>query len=306
MPTLNWIGKDAVSGHHQQVPFRLLEDDDAHAVNADGSDSAAHDNLLVEGDNLEALKALLPHYAGAVKCVYIDPPYNTGNEGWSYNDNVDSPQIRRWLHETVGGEAEDLSRHDKWLSMMQPRLMLLHELLAEDGSLWMSIDDNEVHHARALLDSIFGRQNFVTDVVWQKRYTRSNNTSGFTSVVDHTLVFQKTSAFSPNLMPRTDEADDRYSNPDNDERGPWKAIPFLNPLSPEERPNLCYEIVQPHTGEKIYPDKKAWRSEESVYEKHLKENRIWWGSENDSSVPNVKIFLSEVRDGMTPINFWDY
>lgn len=158
VPTLNWIGKDAVSGHHQQVPFRLLENDDAHAVNADGGDSDAHDNLLVEGDNLEALKSLLPHYAGAVKCVYIDPPYNTGNEGWSYNDKVDSPQIRRWLHETVGSEAEDLSCHDKWLSMMHPRLMLLHELLAEDGSFWMSIDETRsTTPARSLIASSGGR-----------------------------------------------------------------------------------------------------------------------------------------------------
>ena len=145
MPTLDWIGKKAVINHHRQVPYRLLHCDDQLSA---GDRNAG--NLLVQGDNLEALKALLPYYAGQVKCIYIDPPYNTGNEGWVYNDNVNSPEIRKWLGAVVGKEAEDLSRHDKWLSMMYPRLSLLREFLREDGAIFVSIDDNEVQNLRGL------------------------------------------------------------------------------------------------------------------------------------------------------------
>ena len=180
MPTLEWIGKKAVVNHHREVPFRLLQCDPALSVG-----DADSGNLLVQGDNLEALKALLPYYAGKVKCIYIDPPYNTGNENWIYNDNVNSPEIKAWLGKVVGSEAEDLSRHDKWLCMMYPRLALLREFLGEDGAIFVSIDDNEVAHLRLLMDEVFGPQHFVTQIEWQKRYTRSNNTAGFTTVVEH-------------------------------------------------------------------------------------------------------------------------
>lgn len=161
MPTLDWIGKSAVVNHHREVPYRLLEDDPALSVGEPGSG-----NLLVEGDNLEALKALLPYYAGQVKCIYIDPPYNTGNEGWAYNDNVNAPEIRKWLHKVVGGEAEDLSRHDKWLCMMYPRLTLLRQFLREDGVIFVSIDDNEAHHLTALMNEIFLPANQLAALVW--------------------------------------------------------------------------------------------------------------------------------------------
>ena len=145
MPTLNWIGKDAVVKHHKEVPFRLLEPVPAFACgDGEGRDSG---NLIVQGDNLHALKALLPRYAGQVKCIYIDPPYNTGNEGWVYNDNVNSPEIRSWLGKVVGKEGETLDRHDRWLCMMYPRLVLLKQLLREDGAIFVSIDDNEIGRA---------------------------------------------------------------------------------------------------------------------------------------------------------------
>jgi adenine-specific DNA-methyltransferase len=163
MPTLNWIGKEAVVDHHRRVPTRLLECDRALSV---GDPDA--ENLLVEGDNLEALKALLPRYRGQVKCIYIDPPYNTGNEGWVYNDNVNDPRIRKWLGDVVGKEAEDLCRHDKWLCMMYPRLALLREFLRDDGAIFVSIDDNEVATLRLMLDEIFGPRNFVASIIWQK------------------------------------------------------------------------------------------------------------------------------------------
>lgn len=163
MPTLDWIGKQAVVNHHREVPYRLIHcDGDLSAGDAES------DNLLVQGDNLEALRALLPYYAGKVKCIYIDPPYNTGNEGWVYNDNVNSPEMKAWLGQVVGKEAEDLSRHDKWLCMMYPRLRLLREFLNQEGTIAISIDENEISNLITLMDEVFGRQNRVSTIVWQK------------------------------------------------------------------------------------------------------------------------------------------
>ena len=163
MPTLNWIGKEAVVNHHHQVPFHLLKDVPELACGDPGSG-----NLIVQGDNLVALKALLPYYAGQVKCIYIDPPYNTGNEGWAYNDNVNSPLIRDWLGKAVGKEAEDLSRHDKWLCMMYPRLALLRQFLREDGVIFVSIDDNELANLLFIMEEVFGAQNHLATIVWEK------------------------------------------------------------------------------------------------------------------------------------------
>jgi len=162
MPTLNWIGKEAVIKHHKDVPFRLLEP--VPELSCGSEDSG---NLIVQGDNLHALKALLPRYAGKVKCIYIDPPYNTGNEGWVYNDNVNSPDIRKWLGEVVGKEGETLDRHDRWLCMMYPRLVLLKQFLSDDGVIIVSIDDDEVHHLRELLDEIFGIKRRLATFVWR-------------------------------------------------------------------------------------------------------------------------------------------
>lgn len=162
MPTLDWIGKGAVVRHHKDVPYRLLEPVKKLSL---GLGEAS--NLIVQGDNLQALKALLPRYSGQIQCIYIDPPYNTGNEGWIYNDNVNSPEIKNWLDETVGKEGEDLSRHDKWLCMMYPRLLMLKQLLSEDGAIFVSIDDTEVHHLRLLMDEIFGSQKRIATFSWR-------------------------------------------------------------------------------------------------------------------------------------------
>jgi adenine-specific DNA-methyltransferase len=162
MPTLNWIGKAAVETHHKRVPFRLLEPVDG--LSCGDKDTG---NLIVQGDNLLALKALLPRFAGEVKCIYIDPPYNTGNEGWVYNDNVNSPEILKWLGEVVGKEGETLDRHDRWLCMMYPRLVLLKQFLRDDGVIFVSIDDDEVHHLRLLMDEIFGVKSRLATLVWK-------------------------------------------------------------------------------------------------------------------------------------------
>ncbi len=184
MPTLNWIGKKAVVNHHREVPYRLLNCDKSLSA---GDPEAG--NLLVQGDNLEALKALLPYYAGKVRCIYIDPPYNTGSESWVYNDNVNSPEIKVWLGVTVGKEAEDLSRHDKWLCMMYPRLRLLREFLTDDGVILVSIDDNESSYCDLLMELIFGSNNFVSRLIWEKG--RKNDAKLFSSGHDYILVYAR-------------------------------------------------------------------------------------------------------------------
>ncbi|MDZ4785414.1 MAG: site-specific DNA-methyltransferase, partial [bacterium] len=163
MPSLNWIGKEAVTNHDKEVPFRLLKKIKTASV---GDESQ---NLIIHGDNLEGLKALMPHYYEKVKCIYIDPPYNTGKEEWIYNDKVNSAKIKKWLGKVVGPSSEDLTSHDKWLCMMYPRLKLLRDLLSDDGLIFVSIDENEEHHLRLLMDEIFGAANFIEKIIWNKR-----------------------------------------------------------------------------------------------------------------------------------------
>ena len=219
MPTLNWIGKEAVVKHHKDVPFRLLEPQPELSCGAEASG-----NLIVQGDNLHALKALLPRYAGQVKCIYIDPPYNTGNEGWVYNDNVNSPEIRKWLGAVVGKEGETLDRHDRWLCMMYPRLVLLKQFLREDGAIFVSIDDNEVATLRLMMDEIFGAKNFVATVLWQKVYSPKNSARHLSEDHDYIVIYAaKADTWKPNLLGRTESQDSAYKNPDNDPRGIWKT-----------------------------------------------------------------------------------
>lgn len=185
MPTLNWIGKDAVVNHDKEVPFRLLKKVKSASV-------GNSQNLVIHGDNLEALKALMPFYTGKVKCIYIDPPYNTGNEGWVYNDKVNSPKIKKWLGKVVGRDSEDLCRHDKWLCMMYPRLKLLRDLLSDEGLIFISIDDNEHCSLRGISDEIFGEENFVTTFIWKKKST-STNVAGaqVSSLTDFVVCYRK-------------------------------------------------------------------------------------------------------------------
>ena len=190
MPTLQWVGKDKVVNHHLDVPFRVLNKVSSFRA-AEGTPANSTDNRIIHGDNLEALKSLLPEFEGKVKCIYIDPPYNTGNEGWVYNDAVNDPKIKRWLGQVVGKEGEDLSRHDKWLCMMYPRLKLLHRLLHDDGSIWVSIDDNAVGLLRPLLDEIFGGANFVATVIWEKADSPRNSARQFSTDHDYILVYSK-------------------------------------------------------------------------------------------------------------------
>ena len=258
MPTLEWIGKDKVINHHQQVPFRVL--DRKYSFDAEGQHDADNgsENMVIRGDNLEALKALLPRYEGRVKCIYIDPPYNTGNEGWVYNDNVNDPKIKKWLGEVVGKEGEDLTRHDKWLCMMYPRLKLLQRLLAEDGAIFISINDTELPNLRLICDEIFGSNCFVSNISWQRTYSTRNDSKGIVNEVEHVLAYSKQQNWSPNKLPRTEAMDSIYKNPDNDVKS-WTSD---NPFAPgaATHQGMVYAIQHPFTGKMIYPSNGAcWR-----------------------------------------------
>ncbi|WP_373838223.1 site-specific DNA-methyltransferase [Methanospirillum sp.] len=270
-------------------------------------------NIFIEGDNLDALKLLQESYLNAVKMIYIDPPYNTGND-FIYNDTfvMDSDEYDEEIEviDEVGNRmfknGTDRGRyHSDWCSMLYPRLKLAKNLLRDDGVIFVSIDDNEIHNLRKMMDEIFGEENFLVNICWQKRYTRSNNTVSFTNVIEYLLVYSKDPIFTPNLLPRTEETDSRYSNPDNDPRGNWKGASFLNPLSPEKRRKLCYPIKNPNTNQITYPTTNAWRRSKEEFIKLSQDNRLYWGIDGKQPVPSIKVFLSEVR-GLTPINFWSH
>ena len=260
MPTLEWIGKDKVVNHHQHVPYRVLEE--KYTYNAE-----RRDNMIIRGDNLEALKALLPKHEGKIKCIYIDPPYNTGNEGWVYNDNVNDPKIKKWLGEVVGKEGEDLSRHDKWLCMMYPRLKLLQKLLAEDGAIFISIDDNEVYNLKGICDEIFGSNCFVSNISWQRTYSMRNDSKGIPAEIEHILVYSKRPDWIPGRLPRTADMDSKYKNPDNDPNGAWQNTTAFAPGGSTHQ-GMVYAIQHPFSGKMIYPTMDAhWRySQEAMLE----------------------------------------
>src|ERR1035437_4883686 len=207
MPTLNWIGKDKVVNHHNDVPFRVLDHKYGYsAENGEQSIEVKSGNKIIHGDNLEALKALLPEYEGRIKCIYIDPPYNTGNEGWVYNDNVNDPKIKKWLHTVVGKEGDDLSRHDKWLCMMYPRLKLLHKLLSEDGLFFISIDNFEFNYLSLLLEEIFGRKNFIETLIWKKSYGGGAKSKYAVNLHEYIYFYAKNINLIPELaLPADDD-----------------------------------------------------------------------------------------------------
>lgn len=259
MPTLEWIGKDKVVNHHQEVPYRVLERQYSYDGAGQHAEDNGSENMIIHGDNLEALKALLPRYEGKVKCIYIDPPYNTGNEGWVYNDNVNVPKIKKWLGEVVGKEGEDLSRHDKWLCMMYPRLKLLQRLLAEDGVIFISIDDNELYNLKSICDEIFGLSCFVSNISWQRTYSMRNDSQGIPAEIEHILVYSKKPMWIPSKLPRTEEMNSKYKNPDNDPQGPWQNTTAFAPGGTTHQ-GMVYAIQHPFTGKMMYPTRDAhWR-----------------------------------------------
>jgi site-specific DNA-methyltransferase (adenine-specific)/adenine-specific DNA-methyltransferase len=238
-----------------------------------------------------------------VKCIYIDPPYNTGNENWVYNDNVNSPEIRQWIKATVGKEGEDLSRHDKWLCMMYPRLALLRDFLTEDGAIFVSIDDVEVGHLRLVMDEIFGPRHFIANFVWQSKDTPGNNSSGVAETHNHVLAYKRSERFVPNLLGRNEKQLSTYTNQDNDPRGPWLGTPLTRA---EHRDRDYYELKNP-AGRKVFPPKgSSWRRPPAKMKELAIESRIWWGKDGNAEFPMEKKFLSEVKEGVVNQTWWPY
>ena len=218
MPTLEWIGKDKVVNHHLDVPFRVLERKYSFDENGQHNEDNGSENMIIRGDNLEALKALLPRYEGRVKCIYIDPPYNTGNEGWVYNDNVNDPKIKKWLGEVVGKEGEDLTRHDKWLCMMYPRLKLLQKLLADDGVIFVSLDFHEQPVMRLIMDEIFGVSNYVSEIACVNKPSGRSDDKYIATAHESIIVYRKSPLLVLGGFEPEEKITKRYNKRDTDGR----------------------------------------------------------------------------------------
>jgi adenine-specific DNA-methyltransferase len=293
MPLLSWFNRDADLTRAARAPYRLLEP--VVSLSYGEPDSP---NMLIEGDNLDALKALLPYYAGQVRCVFIDPPYNTRSAFEQYDDNLE---------------------HSKWLSMMYPRLELIKELMADDGSLWVTLDDNEAHYFKVIVDEIFGRRNFIASIAWRKRDGAPNDRT-IGSVHDHLMVWGKAkTAVSKatlaeqhfNLMTRTDKANAQYrvfterSGPDP--RGPFRKIDTTaNGKGGRFVQSLFYGITNPYTGEEVWPRKgTCWRHKKSDMEALQADGRLYWGVDGQATTPMRKLFLHEAKAGMTTPTIWE-
>lgn len=279
MPILNWLDRDKDVKAAENVPYRLLEVDPELSY---GDPEA--ENMLIEGDNLEALKALLPYYAGQVKCIYIDPPYNTRSAFEHYDDNLE---------------------HTKWLSMMYPRLELLRELLSEDGSIWVNIDDNEAHYLKVIMDEIYGRKNFIINAIWQKKFSPQNDAKYISDQHDHIIVFAKCKeVWRPNKI-KVEDGNSRAKNLDDDSRGVWKSVDYTCNKNNKERPNLYYAIKQPNTGEEIWPKETAvWRFSKDRHKENVENNLVYWGKTGENKVPRFKKFQQgEVGQVPTSIFF---
>ncbi|MCK6422008.1 MAG: site-specific DNA-methyltransferase [Aquabacterium sp.] len=283
MPTLDWFDREAAFRTAQQVPTRVLRPHTAGHTFGSGDG-----NLLVQGDNLEALKALLPFYRGRVKCVFIDPPYNTKSAFEHYDDNLE---------------------HSKWLSMMLPRLQLLREFLREDGSIWVTIDDNEGHYLKVLMDEVFGRGNFVSNVVWEKVYTPKSNGRVLSSDHDHVIVHSRSPLFLEtgwNMVPRSDEQKSRFKNPDEDPLGPWRTYPLdVRTDDGARREKYRYVVTLP-SGREVRPAAgRHWALPEEEFARQRELGEIYFGRDGDAT-PTKKVYLKDARDGVIARTWWPY
>jgi len=270
-------------------------------------------HLFIEGDNLEVLKLLQKSYHKKVKMIYIDPPYNTGKEFIypdKFADNLGT--YLRYTHQTdaeglkLSANAETSGRyHTNWLNMMLPRLKLARNLLRDDGLIFISIDENEAANLRKLCDEVYGEENFVVSIVWEKRFTRSNNAKMFATLTESLLGYRKSAQLEILREPRDEKADSIYSNPDDDPRGPWTSVSYVNPATREQRPNLVYPITNPITGEEVSHPTNAWKYEKSVHDKHVQEGRLYWGKDGRNTYPRLKKFLAEMEGGMVPVDLWN-
>lgn len=271
-------------------------------------------NLFIEGDNLEALKLLQKSYATRVKMIFIDPPYNTGGE-FIYPDKFQD-NLNTYLKYTGQKDGEGFKTtsntetsgrfHTNWLNMIYPRIKLARTLLSDDGLFFATIDDHEASSLKKVCDEIFGEENFVAQIAWEKRYTRSNNAKRFYSLKDSIIVFRKSESLEYIKEKRTEKANSNYSNPDNDPLGPWATSSYVNPADKSQRPNLVYGINNPHSGEIVEHPTHAWKHSKSENDRHAAEGRLWWGKDGDAQYPRLKIYLSERTEGLVPIDLWDY
>lgn len=247
----------------------------------------ATDNLLIKGNNLLALHSLKRRYAGQVKLIYIDPPYNTGGDGFRYNDRFN---------------------HSAWLTFMRNRLEVARELLRPDGSIFVNLDDGEAHYAKVLVDEVFGRDNFVANVIWQKKYAPANDAQWLSDNHDHVFVYARSGEqWSPNDLERSEKQRSLYGNRDDDNRGDWKADNYISNKSKNERPNSWFSVIQPNTGEELWPSENAvWRYNREQHERNVEEDRVWWGTDGANRVPALKRFITEVKAGVTPQTIWLY
>lgn len=277
MPLLDWVNRNQAEETATQVPYHLLKFEKSY-----GDVEQAKKNLIIQGDNLQALKALLPLYGGQVKCIFIDPPYNTQSAFEHYDDKLE---------------------HAQWLSMMYPRLQLLKDLLAEDGSIWITLDDNESHYLKVLCDEVFSRKNFVRNIVWQKKYTVANDSKGIPDSHDHILVYRKSDKFLRNLLPRTEKQNQLYKYDDNDGRGRWRTDNLtVKTLSQA----YLYPVTNPNTGKEYLPSAgRCWLTSSDNMIKLINDNRIYWGKKGDGA-PQLKRYLSEVQDGILPTSWWTF
>lgn len=286
----------------------------ADSVGKDGTPGGFDsENLYIEGDNLEVLKLLQETYLGKVKMIYIDPPYNTGND-FVYEDDFaqsaadymyNSGQYDEEGNRLVTNTESNGRFHTDWLNMIYGRLKIAKSLLSEDGLIFISIDEHESHNLRKMCDEIFGGQNFISQIVWEKRYTRSNNARRFTTLTEPLLCYAKNITHVTEIKEkRNEKADSIYSNPDNDPRGAWTSVSYVNPATKDQRPNLSYPVYNPFTGASIEHPTNAWKYEKATYEKHVRENRLYWGKSGENTYPRLKKFLSEMDGGMVPVDLW--
>lgn len=307
---MNWPCKAECFKTLQQPSLATLRPCPEESINFDKSE-----NLIIEGDNLEVLKLLQKSYLGKVKMIYIDPPYNTGND-FIYPDNY-AESLQTYLEYTgqVDNEGKKFGTntdtdgrfHSKWLNMMYPRLYLARNLLREDGVIFISIDDGEVDNLRKICNEVLGEENFVANVVWQKKYAVSNDDPGIAPMHEFVLAFQRSEDFERNLLPRTEKQTKRYTNLDNDPRGVWSSDNYISNKSRQERPTLWYPIRHPKTGEEVWPEESAvWRYSPQKHLQMERENRLYWGPGLSYKRPRIKRFLAEVQDGTVPSTWWSF
>ena len=301
-----WFGKSKAKRNAFTPTRATLHYDAERSVNADKTE-----NIIIEGENLEVLKILSSSYRGRIKFIYIDPPYNTG-EDFLYNDNFSEDKTNYWerSESTENGIRLDTNSdtngrfHSNWLDDMYSRLLVARTLLKPDGVIFISMDDHEIHHLRKICDEIFGEENFLVNIIWKKRYTRSNNSKLFGTMTEHVLCYRKSNDLVNIKEPRNERSDEIYTNPDNDPRGPWTSVSYVNPASREERPNLCYTISNPITGASVEHPTNAWKYEYATYLQHVSDNKLYWGQDGSNTYPRLKKFLSEMEGGMVPSNLW--